>query len=82
MNKTSLTRLAASIAAGSLLAGCATVQNPTPSDPWEGFNRQVYSFNDSVDTVILRPVASAYNYVTPQPVRSCINNMFSNVGDL
>ncbi|MDQ2136870.1 VacJ family lipoprotein [Alcaligenaceae bacterium A4P071] len=82
MNKTSLTRLAASIAAGSMLAGCAAVQNPTPSDPWEGFNRQVYSFNDSVDTVVLRPVASAYNYVTPQPVRSCINNMFSNVGDL
>ena len=28
------------------------------------------------------PVAQAYTYVTPQPVRSCVHNIFSNVGDL
>ena len=79
---TTLPRIATVIAAGAILAGCATVQSPDPQDPWEGFNRGVYSFNDSVDRVIFRPVAKAYEFVTPQPVRSCVSNIFSNLGDV
>jgi len=75
-------RLASVLAACALTAGCATPGNPDPRDPWEGFNRGVYKFNDTVDRALLKPVAQAYTYVTPQPVRSCIHNMFSNVGDL
>lgn len=77
-----LPRIATVIAAGAILAGCATVQNPDPRDPWEGFNRNVYTFNDTVDRAVLRPVAEAYTFVTPQPVRSCVSNMFSNIGDI
>lgn len=77
-----LPRVATVIAAGAILAGCATVQNPDPADPWEGFNRNVYAFNDTVDRAVLRPVAEAYTFVTPQPVRSCVRNMFSNIGDI
>ena len=32
--------------------------------------------------MVFKPVAQAYTYVTPQPVRSCVHNIFSNVGDL
>lgn len=75
-------RLVPVLAVCALTAGCAAPSNPDPRDPWEGFNRGVYKFNDTVDRAVLKPVAQAYTYVTPQPVRSCIHNMFSNVGDL
>ncbi len=82
MNLHTISRLAVLTSAGALLAGCATVQNPDARDPWEGFNRNVYAFNDTVDRAVLRPVAEAYTYVTPQPVRSCVSNVFSNLGDV
>ena len=82
MNTHALSRIATVAAAGALMAGCAAPKNPDPRDPWEGFNRGVYKFNDSVDRVVFKPVAQAYTYVTPQPVRSCVHNIFSNVGDL
>ncbi|CAB3646349.1 MAG: MlaA family lipoprotein [Achromobacter pulmonis] len=82
MNKNALSRIATIAAAGALMAGCAAPQQPDPRDPWEGFNRGVYKFNDTVDRAVFKPVAQAYTYVTPEPVRSCVHNIFSNVGDL
>jgi phospholipid-binding lipoprotein MlaA len=81
MNKNAFIRTAAFTVAGLTLAGCA-VQSPDPRDPLEGFNRGVYTFNDKVDRAVLRPIAEGYTYVTPQPVRSCVHNMFNNVGDI
>jgi phospholipid-binding lipoprotein MlaA len=81
MNKNTFTRIFAVTAAGLTLAGCA-VQHPDPRDPWEGFNRGVYTFNDKVDRAVLRPIAVGYTTVTPQPVQSCIHNVFNNVGDI
>ena len=49
--------LALSLAA---LGGCATVDNPNPRDPWEGFNRGAYRFNEGLDRVLLKPVATLY----------------------
>ncbi|MFA4914373.1 MAG: VacJ family lipoprotein [Burkholderiaceae bacterium] len=82
MNIHTFSRIATLTSAGVLLAGCATVQNPDPRDPWEGFNRNVYSFNDTVDRAVFRPVAEAYTFITPTPVRSCVSNVFSNLGDV
>lgn len=39
------------------LTACSTVQTPSKDDPWEGFNRTVYTFNDKVDQYALKPVA-------------------------
>ncbi|ARP84878.1 MlaA family lipoprotein [Bordetella genomosp. 9] len=82
MKNNTLTRLLTLAAAGIALGGCATVKNPDPRDPWEGFNRGVYTFNDKVDRAVLRPIAVGYTKVTPQPVQSCIHNIFNNVGDI
>ena len=68
MNKHALSRIATVAAAGALMAA-APPKNPDPRDPWEGFNRGVYKFNDSVDRVVFKPVAQAYTYVTPQPAQ-------------
>lgn len=35
------------------------------NDPWEGYNRRVYSVNNVVDKVVVRPMAVAYEWVTP-----------------
>ena len=66
----------------SLMAGCATGPDANPRDPLEPFNRGVYQFNDAVDTAVLKPVATAYQKVTPSPVRTGVGNFFGNLGDL
>lgn len=73
---------ALAVAAVAALSGCATVQTPTKGDPFEGFNRTMYKFNDTVDTYALKPVAKGYQYVVPQPVRDSVTNFFSNIGDV
>ena len=69
----------------ALLAGCASnsrvTQQAHPDDPYESFNRNIYSFNDGLDRAVLKPVATAYQEVTPKPVRSGVTNFFSNLGD-
>ncbi|WP_413184591.1 VacJ family lipoprotein [Paraburkholderia sacchari] len=64
------------------LTACSTVQTPSKDDPWEGFNRSVYTFNDTVDRYALKPVAKGYVKVTPQPVRDSVTNFFANIGDV
>ncbi|MDR6385807.1 MlaA family lipoprotein [Paraburkholderia caribensis] len=81
MNTTRL-RVAGITLAVAALAGCATVQNPTKEDPIEGFNRTVFTFNDTLDKYALKPVAKGYVFVTPQPVRDSVTNFFSNIGDV
>jgi phospholipid-binding lipoprotein MlaA len=64
------------------LAGCATVKNPNPRDPWEPFNRGVMEFNDNVDAVVLKPVATVYRERVPPLVRTGVSNFFGNLSDL
>ena len=47
------TGLSAALTAGLLLAGCASTQATHPQDPYEGYNRAMTSFNDSVDKVTI-----------------------------
>ncbi len=63
-------------------SGCATVQDPDPRDPWEGFNRGVYRFNEVVDEALARPVATAYRDVVHVELRDRVRNFFSNIGDV
>ncbi|NBD20386.1 VacJ family lipoprotein [Aquabacterium fontiphilum] len=72
-------RAAALVGVVLVVAGCATPQRP---DPLEGWNRQVFSFNESVDAHVVRPVAKGYRDVTPQPVRTGVGNFFGNLRDI
>ncbi len=71
------------VASASLLVltGCATGPNANPVDPLEPLNRSISSFNDGVDRAVLKPVATAYVNVTPQPVRKGVTNFFDNIED-
>ena len=57
------------------LAGCTTIAAARGGpgqrlDPWETWNRKVFDFNEDVDQAVLKPVATAYTEVVPQPVRT------------
>lgn len=62
------------------VSACAT--NGTPGDPLEGFNRAMFSFNDGLDKVVVKPAAQAYEAVVPLPGRAGMSNAFSNLGDV
>ena len=66
-----------------LLSACASVPGgPTEGDPFESYNRAMFSFNEGLDEYLLRPVAEGYDAVMPKPVKTGISNFFSNIGDL
>jgi len=58
------------------------VAQAADEDPWEGVNRVIFRFNDTVDTYALKPLAQGYQFVTPQFLEDGIHNMFNNVGDV
>lgn len=82
----------AAVALAALLApSLASASQPVPpgadaapagavNDPWEGWNRAVHGFNNGADRWVLRPLAVAYDTVTPQPVQGRIANFFANLG--
>jgi phospholipid-binding lipoprotein MlaA len=64
------------------LGGCATGPDRDPSDPLEPLNRTTWRFNEAVDRNIARPVARTYERAVPHPVRTGVENFFSNLGDV
>ncbi|AYF86269.1 MULTISPECIES: VacJ family lipoprotein [unclassified Pseudomonas] len=64
------------------LAVLPIAANAAEEDPWEGFNRVMFRFNDTLDTYALKPVAKGYQTVTPQFLEDGIHNVFNNVGDV
>lgn len=52
------------------------------ADPWEGFNRAVFSFNDTLDRYALKPLAQGYQAVTPDFVETGVGNFFGNLSDV
>jgi phospholipid-binding lipoprotein MlaA len=73
-------RAAAAVLIAMLAAGCAATPGRTiPDDRWEGFNRGVYKFNDTVDRAALKPVAKGYRAITPRWMRVGIGNFLGNL---
>ena len=76
--------LVASVSVAALLSGCATTTATgpaNPADPLESMNRSIYAFNDGLDEAVFKPVATAYQTVTPRVARQGVTNFFDNLGD-
>lgn len=76
------------------LGGCASLTPPSAArmaaftgptaeraDPWERFNRAMYSFNETIDDALVKPAAVAYRTVVPRLVRTGVNNVLGNFFD-
>jgi phospholipid-binding lipoprotein MlaA len=70
------------VAAGLLLALAGCASGPVnPRDPFEAFNRKSLQFNEGVDSLVLKPVATVYRQQVPPLVRTGVSNFFGNLGD-
>ena len=78
---------AALLLSAAFVAGCASTavgRRAGPGealDPWENWNRKVFSFNEALDERVLKPVATAYANVVPDMVRQGVDNFFGNFAD-
>lgn len=54
-------------------------KSPECRDRFEKVNRAVFKFNDVLDTMFLRPVATLYNKIMPRPLNRGIHNFFNNI---
>ncbi len=64
--------------AQELKAASATADTGV-ADPWEGFNRKMFAFNDSLDRNIMTPAAKGYRAVTHKKQRKGVRNFLANL---
>ena len=64
----------------ALVCAAPAAQAQEESDPWEGFNRSIFAFNEWLDRNVLIPVAKGWDFVAPEPVQTGIDNIFQNSG--
>ena len=76
-------RLAATALAFGITACATTPTDPADpgaiADPYEGFNRQMFAFNNGVDKYALGPAASVYKTVTPEFARDRVGDFLRNL---
>jgi phospholipid-binding lipoprotein MlaA len=49
-------------------------------DPWESFNEKMFWFNrEVVDRFVLKPIATGWDFVFPDPVQRSVHNFFDNL---
>ena len=78
-----LSRAAIALLLSALLLGSTGARaSGEQADPWEGFNRRVFAFNEFLDRNLLKPVAKGYQRITPEFVSNGVSNVFSNLGEV
>jgi len=79
-----LKRISILIVCASMI-GCASIpagSERSPDDPWEPFNRSVFSFNESLDDYLLKPITKGYRFILPKPAQQGVDNFFGNYRDI
>lgn len=61
--------------------GAAAPGDDFDEDPWEGFNEKMFWFNREIlDRFLLKPVATGWDFIFPDPVQRGFHNFFDNLG--
>jgi phospholipid-binding lipoprotein MlaA len=63
------------------LSGCASFKAAAPGDPLEPINRGIFSFNNTFDHYLFKPIAKGYDAVVPTPIKTGVSNVFQNMSD-
>ncbi|MFW1677045.1 VacJ family lipoprotein [Pontibacter sp. JAM-7] len=66
----------------SVLMASAVNAEENTTDPWQGFNRAMFNFNEGLDAYALKPVAKGYKVVMPDLAERGVTNFFANLGDV
>jgi phospholipid-binding lipoprotein MlaA len=74
-------------AAGDTQPGTANTENTAElaeantanNDPYEHFNRAMFQFNEVVDRLVLKPVATLYIKIIPKPLSKGLSNFYYNI---
>jgi phospholipid-binding lipoprotein MlaA len=67
-------------AAYSMEMAAAAAGDDFDQDPWEGFNENMFTFNREVlDRFLLKPVATAWDFLLPDLVQKSVQNFFDNL---
>ena len=70
----------AELSYGMEMADASTAGDDFESDPWESFNEKMFWFNREVlDRYLLKPAATAWDFVLPDGVQRGIHNAFDNL---
>ncbi len=73
---------ASCLVAGAISLAAPALADEAVHDPLEGFNRAMFAVNEGLDAVIVKPVAQAYDFVAPLPVRAGVGDFFGNIADV
>ncbi len=72
-----------------LLSACSQSNNISTGtssissiDPYEKYNRHIFTFNKGLDKNVVTPVAKAYKAVTPEMIDNSVSNFFNNLEDV
>lgn len=70
-----------SVSAPVFAAPAADADSVAVYDPYESFNRSIFSFNQGADEYFFRPIAQGYRYITPTPIRNSIGHFSDNLNE-
>ncbi len=70
------TTTAATTTTAAATADSTTVVN---NDPYERFNRAMFQFNEVVDRLIMKPIATLYIKIVPKPLSKGLSNFYNNI---
>jgi phospholipid-binding lipoprotein MlaA len=56
-----------------------TNEEADASDPWQGYNRAMFKFNDYMYFNVMKPVTKGYKWLVPLRPRTWTNNFFQNM---
>lgn len=54
-------------------------QDSSDVDPWQGYNRAMFEFNDFLYFNVMKPVTQGYMWAVPLRPRTWVNNFFQNM---
>jgi phospholipid-binding lipoprotein MlaA len=70
------------LVSGTIASAGPALAEETEHDPLEGFNRAMFAVNEGLDTVLVKPIAQAYDFAVPLPAKAGVGSFFGNIADV